>query len=45
MLKAILSRKRILEGTTVPDLKLYYRSIVAKDTLVLAQKQTCRAKE
>jgi hypothetical protein len=43
--KTLLKDKRNSGGITMPDLKLYYRAIVIKNCMVLAQWQTGRTME
>jgi hypothetical protein len=43
--KAILNDKRTSTGITMPDLKLYYRSISDKNCMILVQQQTGRPVE
>jgi hypothetical protein len=38
MAKAILSKKSNAESITIPDVKLYYRTIVTKPSKMLVQK-------
>jgi hypothetical protein len=43
--KPLLNDKRISAGITMPDLKLYYRTICDKSCLVLVYRQTGRTME
>jgi hypothetical protein len=43
--KAIPSKKNNTGGIMTPDLKLYFRAIAIKNSMVLAQKQTQRPTE
>jgi hypothetical protein len=40
IVKIIMNNKRTSRGISIPDLKLYYRSIVIGNCMVLVQKQT-----
>jgi hypothetical protein len=42
---AILSKMSNVNGITVPDFKVYCRSIVIKNSMVLTQKQTYQPME
>jgi hypothetical protein len=41
--KAILNKNSNARDITIPDFKLYYRAIIKKNSLVLAQKQIGRS--
>jgi hypothetical protein len=38
ILRKVLNNKRIAGGIAIPELKLYYRSIVIKNCMVLVQR-------
>ena len=37
MAKRILNSKRIFRGTAIPDLKLYYKAIVTKPSVIVIE--------
>jgi hypothetical protein len=39
IVKTFLNNKRTSGGITIPDLKLYYRTIMIKSAMVLVQRQ------